>query len=147
MVSKTSRENTEIEIQRWCQRKWETERCDEASYCFCSFCRDKLQPQSKVPLRDLQLKSGTSSRPAPFASETPSLHSDPPAALTLPCLGVAEKSSSSAADSYDSLSLTNVTVPLESIKPSKFSDQNRGSWFVFSLNIVVVFLNILIPYI
>uniref|UniRef100_A0AAQ5Z7D7 Golgi-associated, gamma adaptin ear containing, ARF binding protein 1 n=1 Tax=Amphiprion ocellaris TaxID=80972 RepID=A0AAQ5Z7D7_AMPOC len=51
---------------------------------------DKLQPQSRVTLRDLQTKSTTNSKPAP------------PAATTT--LTVVEK--------------TDVTVPLESIKPS-----------------------------
>uniref|UniRef100_A0A3B5R641 Golgi-associated, gamma adaptin ear containing, ARF binding protein 1 n=1 Tax=Xiphophorus maculatus TaxID=8083 RepID=A0A3B5R641_XIPMA len=49
---------------------------------------DKLQPHSKVPLRDLQAKSGASS------------------------------SSSSSVDPNDRISLADVTVPLESIKPS-----------------------------
>ncbi|XP_037545633.1 ADP-ribosylation factor-binding protein GGA1 [Nematolebias whitei] len=78
---------------------------------------DKLQSQSKVPLRDLQTKSGTSSRP-PAAEPTSSLLSDSPDALLFSNVSVAEKSSSSAADLYDSISLTDVTVHLESIKPS-----------------------------
>uniref|UniRef100_A0A8P4G2I2 ADP-ribosylation factor-binding protein GGA1 n=1 Tax=Dicentrarchus labrax TaxID=13489 RepID=A0A8P4G2I2_DICLA len=62
---------------------------------------DKLQPQSRVTLRDLQ-KSSTNSRPAPNAT---TISSGP-------------KVSVAAADPYDNISLADVTVPLESIKPS-----------------------------
>ncbi|KAM4751435.1 ADP-ribosylation factor-binding protein GGA1-like [Anableps anableps] len=81
---------------------------------------DKLQPHSKVPLRDLQAKSGASCRPAPAPGPTSSLlvRSEQPDGVLLSSLGVADKSSSSAADPYDSISLADVTVPLESIKPS-----------------------------
>ncbi|XP_073329466.1 ADP-ribosylation factor-binding protein GGA1-like [Pagrus major] len=83
---------------------------------------DKLQPQSRVSLRDLQ-KSSTNSRPAPNATTnsagpamgpTSSLvvHSEQPDTLLLSNLSV------TAADPYDNISLADVTVPLESIKPS-----------------------------
>uniref|UniRef100_A0A3B5BAQ4 ADP-ribosylation factor-binding protein GGA1-like n=1 Tax=Stegastes partitus TaxID=144197 RepID=A0A3B5BAQ4_9TELE len=58
---------------------------------------DKLQPQSRVTLRDLQTKSTTNSKPAPPSTATSSLP---------------------AADPYENISLADVTVPLESIKPS-----------------------------
>uniref|UniRef100_A0A147A1Q6 ADP-ribosylation factor-binding protein GGA1 n=1 Tax=Fundulus heteroclitus TaxID=8078 RepID=A0A147A1Q6_FUNHE len=79
---------------------------------------DKLQPHSKVPLRDLQAKSGASCRPAPAAGPTPGLlvYSEQPDGV--PLSGLADKSSSSAADPYAGVSLADVTVPLESIKPS-----------------------------
>uniref|UniRef100_A0A3P9MTK2 Golgi-associated, gamma adaptin ear containing, ARF binding protein 1 n=1 Tax=Poecilia reticulata TaxID=8081 RepID=A0A3P9MTK2_POERE len=66
---------------------------------------DKLQPHSKVPLRDLQVKSGASSRPAAGPGPTSSLlvQSEQPDGVLHFSLGVADK---------------NVTVPLESIKPS-----------------------------
>ncbi|CAN9509846.1 unnamed protein product [Ophioblennius macclurei] len=67
---------------------------------------DKLQPQSRVSLRDLQ-KSNASSAPAPApppaASSSQSEQPDAPP-LT--------------ADPYDAISLADVAVPLESIKPS-----------------------------
>nr|XP_046260551.1 ADP-ribosylation factor-binding protein GGA1-like [Scatophagus argus] len=85
---------------------------------------DKLQPPSRVTLRDLQ-KSSTSSRPAPNATTTSSgstpgpgptsnlvVHSEQPDALLLSNLSL------TTADPYDSISLADVTVPLESIKPS-----------------------------
>uniref|UniRef100_A0A673J8T9 ADP-ribosylation factor-binding protein GGA1-like n=1 Tax=Sinocyclocheilus rhinocerous TaxID=307959 RepID=A0A673J8T9_9TELE len=59
---------------------------------------DKLQSQSKPTLRDLQIKSGTNT------ATTPS-----------PVLAF---SSEPASTPQDDLSLANVTVPLESIKPS-----------------------------
>uniref|UniRef100_A0AAR2KPB2 Golgi-associated, gamma adaptin ear containing, ARF binding protein 1 n=1 Tax=Pygocentrus nattereri TaxID=42514 RepID=A0AAR2KPB2_PYGNA len=67
---------------------------------------DKLQPQSKPTLRDLQTKSNTN----PATSPSPIL------ALTsheVPALGIGPASSP-----QDEISLVNVTVPLESIKPS-----------------------------
>uniref|UniRef100_A0AAQ5ZAX4 Golgi-associated, gamma adaptin ear containing, ARF binding protein 1 n=1 Tax=Amphiprion ocellaris TaxID=80972 RepID=A0AAQ5ZAX4_AMPOC len=91
---------------------------------------DKLQPQSRVTLRDLQTKSTTNSKPAPPAATTTSgpasaprpTSSQPeqPDALLLSNLSltVVEKSSLPAADPYESISLADVTVPLESIKPS-----------------------------
>lgn len=90
------------------------------------FCRDKLQPQSKVSLRDLQSKSNckaaavSSSAPAP----TPG-HSEQPDALLLSNLSltVADKGTLSAADHYNNISLADVTVPLEAIKPSEHKHQ------------------------
>ncbi|XP_014864147.1 PREDICTED: ADP-ribosylation factor-binding protein GGA1-like [Poecilia mexicana] len=81
---------------------------------------DKLQPHSKVPLRDLQVKSGANSRPAAGPGPTPGLlvHSEQPDGVLHSSLGVADKSSSSSADPNDRISLADVTVPLESIKPS-----------------------------
>ncbi|XP_049428247.1 ADP-ribosylation factor-binding protein GGA1-like isoform X1 [Epinephelus fuscoguttatus] len=94
---------------------------------------DKLQPHSRVTLRDLQTKSSTNSRPTPNATTTssgpatapgptPSLpvQSEQPDALLLSnlSLAAAEKSSSAAAEPYDNISLADVTVPLEAIKPS-----------------------------
>ncbi|XP_034452525.1 ADP-ribosylation factor-binding protein GGA1-like [Hippoglossus hippoglossus] len=92
---------------------------------------DKVQPHSRVTLRDLQTMSTASSRPAPPANTTSSapapgptsglsVHSEQPDALLLSNLSLtaAEKGSSAAGDLYDSISLSDVTVPLESIKPS-----------------------------
>ncbi|XP_038163250.1 ADP-ribosylation factor-binding protein GGA1-like [Cyprinodon tularosa] len=80
---------------------------------------DKLQPHSKVPLRDLQAKSGVSCRPAPAVGPTSGLlvPTEQPDVVLFSSAGISEKSSS-AADPYDSISLADVTVPLESIKPS-----------------------------
>ncbi|TKS69158.1 ADP-ribosylation factor-binding protein GGA1 [Collichthys lucidus] len=79
---------------------------------------DKLQPQSRVTLRDLQ-KSSTNSKP-PNATTTSSgsgpalgptsslaIQSEQPDTLLL----------SNPTDPYDKISLVDVTVPLESIKP------------------------------
>uniref|UniRef100_A0A3P8VTK0 Golgi-associated, gamma adaptin ear containing, ARF binding protein 1 n=1 Tax=Cynoglossus semilaevis TaxID=244447 RepID=A0A3P8VTK0_CYNSE len=63
---------------------------------------DKIQPQSRVSLRDLQTKSSTGSKPAPSGSTSSSA---PPPAATPTNL-------------CDIISLADVTVPLESIKPS-----------------------------
>ncbi|XP_071359799.1 ADP-ribosylation factor-binding protein GGA1-like [Trachinotus anak] len=94
---------------------------------------DKIQSQSRVTLRDLQTKSSANSRPTPPATTTSSglapvpgptsslaVQSEQPDALLLSNLSLtaAEKGSSPAADPYDNISLTDVTVPLESIKPS-----------------------------
>ncbi|KAK5620366.1 hypothetical protein CRENBAI_024960 [Crenichthys baileyi] len=83
---------------------------------------DKLQPHSKVPLRDLQAKSEVSCRPAPTPAAGPTssllVQSGQPDGVLVSSLGIADKSSSSAADPCDSISLADVTVPLESIKPS-----------------------------
>uniref|UniRef100_A0A671XJQ1 Golgi-associated, gamma adaptin ear containing, ARF binding protein 1 n=1 Tax=Sparus aurata TaxID=8175 RepID=A0A671XJQ1_SPAAU len=84
--------------------------------------RDKLQPQSRISLRDLQ-KSSTNSRPTPNATTNSAgpvtgpasslaVHSEQPDTLLLSNLTV------TAADPYDNISLADVTVPLESIKPS-----------------------------
>lgn len=78
--------------------------------------RDKLQPHSRVTLRELQ-KSNGKVAPAANASTFPSTVSgqaDPsgfPDILSSPSL--------TAVDPYDNISLADVTVPLESIKPSK----------------------------
>lgn len=73
---------------------------------------DKLQSQSKPTLRDLQIKSGTNTATTPssvlaFSSEPGSLvNSQLPEGIT------------PASTPQDDISLVNVTVPLESIKPS-----------------------------
>uniref|UniRef100_A0A9J8C9V0 Golgi-associated, gamma adaptin ear containing, ARF binding protein 1 n=1 Tax=Cyprinus carpio carpio TaxID=630221 RepID=A0A9J8C9V0_CYPCA len=73
---------------------------------------DKLQSQSKPTLRDLQIKSGTNTATTPspvlaFSSEPGTLlNSQLPAGIT------------PASATQDDISLVNVTVPLESIKPS-----------------------------
>ncbi len=101
---------------------------------FSSTRRDKLQPQSRVSLRDLQ-KSSTNSRPAPNATASSSnpppapapasglaVHTEQPDTLLLSNLSLttAEKGSlAAAAEPYDNISLADVAVPLESIKPSK----------------------------
>ncbi|XP_069561045.1 ADP-ribosylation factor-binding protein GGA1-like [Brachyistius frenatus] len=81
---------------------------------------DKLQPQSRVTLRDLQTKSNTNSRPATSTSSGLLVQSEQPDALLLSNLSLtaAEKGSSPANDPYDNISLADVTVLLESIKPS-----------------------------
>uniref|UniRef100_A0A3B3I8C9 Golgi-associated, gamma adaptin ear containing, ARF binding protein 1 n=1 Tax=Oryzias latipes TaxID=8090 RepID=A0A3B3I8C9_ORYLA len=76
---------------------------------------DKLQPQSKVLLRDLGTKSSLTTRPAAPTS-SPAVHSEKP--YTSLISNPAEEGSSSAADLYDNISLAEVTVPLESIHPS-----------------------------
>ncbi|XP_016345582.1 ADP-ribosylation factor-binding protein GGA1-like [Sinocyclocheilus anshuiensis] len=73
---------------------------------------DKLQSQSKPTLRDLQIKSGTNTATTPspvltFSSEPGTLlNSQLPTDIT------------PASAPQDDISLVNVTVPLESIKPS-----------------------------
>ncbi|XP_016103114.1 ADP-ribosylation factor-binding protein GGA1-like [Sinocyclocheilus grahami] len=73
---------------------------------------DKLQSQSKPTLRDLQIKSGTNTATTPspvltFSSEPGTLlNSQLPTGIT------------PASAPQDDISLVNVTVPLESIKPS-----------------------------
>ncbi|KAF7667199.1 hypothetical protein LDENG_00075060 [Lucifuga dentata] len=95
---------------------------------------DKVQPQYRPTLRDLQAKSSTNSSPAasattisaspataPVPGPTSSLtvQSEQPEPLFCgPSLAAAEKSSLPAADSYNSISLADVTMCLESIKPS-----------------------------
>uniref|UniRef100_A0A672ZSI7 Golgi-associated, gamma adaptin ear containing, ARF binding protein 1 n=1 Tax=Sphaeramia orbicularis TaxID=375764 RepID=A0A672ZSI7_9TELE len=63
---------------------------------------DKLQPQSRVTLRDLQTKTSSNPRPSPAsaAGSTSNVGSSP------------------AADPHDSAVLSDITVPLETIKPS-----------------------------
>lgn len=72
--------------------------------------------------------SGNNSRPPPPPMTTSvqgpasslAVQSEQPDSLLLSNLSVAaERGSSPAADSYDNISLTDVTVPLESIKPSE----------------------------
>uniref|UniRef100_A0A8C4H3X7 ADP-ribosylation factor-binding protein GGA1 n=1 Tax=Dicentrarchus labrax TaxID=13489 RepID=A0A8C4H3X7_DICLA len=70
---------------------------------------DKLQPQSRVTLRDLQ-KSSTNSRPAPNAT---TISSGPAPGPTSSLAGHPEQP-----DTLLLSNLTDVTVPLESIKPS-----------------------------
>uniref|UniRef100_A0A3Q3IG38 Golgi-associated, gamma adaptin ear containing, ARF binding protein 1 n=1 Tax=Monopterus albus TaxID=43700 RepID=A0A3Q3IG38_MONAL len=76
---------------------------------------DKLQPQSRVTLRDLQTKSSTNSRPTPTAA----IPSQQPDVLLLSNLSVtaAGKGSVLSADPSNNISLSDVTVPLETIKP------------------------------
>ncbi|KAM9363851.1 ADP-ribosylation factor-binding protein GGA1-like isoform 2-T2 [Symphorus nematophorus] len=81
---------------------------------------DKLQPQSRVSLRDLQKSSSANTRPAPNAATTssgpapaPGPTSEKPDTLLLSNINL-----TAAADPYDNISLADVTVPLESIKPS-----------------------------
>uniref|UniRef100_A0A7N6FKR3 Golgi-associated, gamma adaptin ear containing, ARF binding protein 1 n=1 Tax=Anabas testudineus TaxID=64144 RepID=A0A7N6FKR3_ANATE len=88
--------------------------CATAVEFVCSSpCRDKLQPQSKVTLRDLQIKSSTNCGNA-------STHSEQHDTLLLSNLSLtaAEKGPLNTADPYDNISLSDVTVPLELIKPS-----------------------------
>uniref|UniRef100_A0A3B3BTW9 Golgi-associated, gamma adaptin ear containing, ARF binding protein 1 n=1 Tax=Oryzias melastigma TaxID=30732 RepID=A0A3B3BTW9_ORYME len=76
---------------------------------------NKLQPQSRVPLRDMETKSSLSTGPAaPMSS--PAIHSEKP--YTFLVSNPVEEGSSSASDHYDNISLAEVTVPLESIHPS-----------------------------
>uniref|UniRef100_A0A665VR69 Golgi-associated, gamma adaptin ear containing, ARF binding protein 1 n=1 Tax=Echeneis naucrates TaxID=173247 RepID=A0A665VR69_ECHNA len=91
------------------------------------------QKNSRVTLRDLQTQSSTNSRPAPPASSMPSglapapgplssqaAQAEQPDTLLLSNLSLtaAERGSSPSAELYDNISLTDVSVPLESIKPS-----------------------------
>uniref|UniRef100_A0AAR2JR75 Golgi-associated, gamma adaptin ear containing, ARF binding protein 1 n=1 Tax=Pygocentrus nattereri TaxID=42514 RepID=A0AAR2JR75_PYGNA len=78
---------------------------------------DKLQPQSKPTLRDLQTKSNTNPATSPspilaLASEHGNLLNSQ-TSHEVPALGIGPASSP-----QDEISLVNVTVPLESIKPS-----------------------------
>uniref|UniRef100_A0A8D3A5I1 ADP-ribosylation factor-binding protein GGA1-like n=1 Tax=Scophthalmus maximus TaxID=52904 RepID=A0A8D3A5I1_SCOMX len=68
---------------------------------------DKIQPPSRVTLRDLQTRSSTG------CTSSLSVPPEQPDALLLSNLGL-----TAAGDLYDSISLSDVTVPLESIKPS-----------------------------
>lgn len=82
--------------------------------------RDKLQSQSKPTLRDLQTK--TTTNPSPTPSPILTLTSDQPASLldSQPGLGAPSlDSASSTSTPQNDISLANVNVPLESIKPSK----------------------------
>ncbi|XP_037327478.2 ADP-ribosylation factor-binding protein GGA1-like [Pungitius pungitius] len=81
---------------------------------------DKLQPRSRVTLRDLQTKSNASSRPAPGAGPLLAVPPEQPASLLLSnlSLAAAERGRLAATDLSDNMSLSDVTVPLEAIKPS-----------------------------
>ncbi|XP_029310849.1 ADP-ribosylation factor-binding protein GGA1-like [Cottoperca gobio] len=91
---------------------------------------DKLQPHSRVTLRDMQTMSNANSRPAPNANTTSSAPAPLPtfslavqseqldALLSNRSLAAAEKGSSAVTDSNDNIALADVTVPLEAIKPS-----------------------------
>uniref|UniRef100_A0A667ZVA9 Golgi-associated, gamma adaptin ear containing, ARF binding protein 1 n=1 Tax=Myripristis murdjan TaxID=586833 RepID=A0A667ZVA9_9TELE len=86
---------------------------------------DKFQPQSRPTLRDLQTKSSTSAAvPSAAATTAPSvslaLRSEQPGPQlhSSPSLSAPTKGSSPASDSHNNISLADVTVPLESIKPS-----------------------------
>lgn len=96
--------------------------CATAVELVCSSpCRDKLQPQSKVTLRDLQIKSSTNCGNA-------STHSEQHDTLLLSNLSLtaAEKGPLNTADPYDNISLSDVTVPLELIKPSKHKQRRQA---------------------
>ncbi|XP_045069190.1 ADP-ribosylation factor-binding protein GGA1-like [Coregonus clupeaformis] len=75
---------------------------------------DKLQPQSRPTLRDLQTKSSTNTTSTTTPSPILALPSEQPGSLldSLPSLGPP------APAPQNDISLANVTVPLESIKPS-----------------------------
>lgn len=84
---------------------------------------DKLQPQSRVTLRDLQTKSSSNSRPGPASAagstSNVAVHLEQTdALLNAPSVPTSERGSSPAADSHDSVALSDITVPLETIKPS-----------------------------
>uniref|UniRef100_A0A672ISR1 Golgi-associated, gamma adaptin ear containing, ARF binding protein 1 n=1 Tax=Salarias fasciatus TaxID=181472 RepID=A0A672ISR1_SALFA len=106
-------QNPEVSRARWAQSARLTFHShvtgSSAADTVFSSHRDKLQPQSRVSLRDLQTKSTTGSVPAPPPAS--SSQSEQPDALlrSTPPL---------AADPYDAISLSDVAVPLDSIKPS-----------------------------
>uniref|UniRef100_A0A8D3C3Z2 Golgi-associated, gamma adaptin ear containing, ARF binding protein 1 n=1 Tax=Scophthalmus maximus TaxID=52904 RepID=A0A8D3C3Z2_SCOMX len=85
-----------------------------------------IQPPSRVTLRDLQTRSSTGSRPAPPANAASSVAAPAPgctSSLSVPpeqpdALLLSNLGLTAAGDLYDSISLSDVTVPLESIKPS-----------------------------
>ena len=81
--------------------------------------RDKLQSHSRPTLRDLQTKTTTNPSPTPspiltLASEQPGTLLDSQTGIGAPSLGLTTSSSP-----QNDISLANVIVPLESIKPSK----------------------------
>lgn len=82
----------------------------------CCGCRDKLQPQSRVTLRDLQKSNA---KPAVNVNTLPSTPTPMSSQANQPGSPDILLSTLTAADPYDSISLADVTVPLESIKPSK----------------------------
>ncbi|XP_029503889.1 ADP-ribosylation factor-binding protein GGA1-like isoform X1 [Oncorhynchus nerka] len=75
---------------------------------------DKLQPQSRPTLRDLQTKSSTNTTSTSTPSPVLAFPSEQPGSLldSLPSLGPPTPAP------QNDISLANVTVPLESIKPS-----------------------------
>ncbi|XP_066520780.1 ADP-ribosylation factor-binding protein GGA1 [Hoplias malabaricus] len=78
---------------------------------------DKLQPQSRPTLRDLQSKSNTN--PATSPSPILAFPSEPGNLLnSQPSHDVSAPGSGPPSTPHDEISLANVTVPLESIKPS-----------------------------
>lgn len=82
--------------------------------------RGKLQPQSRVTLRDLQRSNA---RPAPALAVNASPCTRAPVSSRADQSGTPDillsSLSLSAADPYDSISLADVSVALESIKPSE----------------------------
>lgn len=95
------------------------------TFLFVHTCRDKLQPQSRVSLRDLQTKSSSNPKPG-LASATGSTsnvttHLEQTSDLPVyaPSISTSERGLSPAADPHDSTALSDITVPLEAIKPSK----------------------------
>ncbi|KAM9856640.1 ADP-ribosylation factor-binding protein GGA1-like [Aulostomus maculatus] len=83
---------------------------------------DKLQPQSRVSLRDLQTKSNSNCRLAPTAapmSASSSVHEQPDTLLmSNHSFSTVDKGSLPAVDPHDNISLVDVMVPLELIHPS-----------------------------
>ncbi|XP_030637426.1 ADP-ribosylation factor-binding protein GGA1 isoform X2 [Chanos chanos] len=79
---------------------------------------DKLQPQSRPTLRDLQTKSSTN--PTTTPSPVLTLSSEQPNALlnSQPSLGAPSLATTVSTPPQDEISLANMTVPLESIRPS-----------------------------
>lgn len=82
----------------------------------CCGCRDKLQPPSRVTLRDLQKSNA---KPAVTVNTLPSAPTPVSSQANQPESPDILLSTLTAADPYDSISLADVAVPLESIKPSK----------------------------
>lgn len=70
----------------------------------CSSLREKQQPAPRLTLRDLQNK-GSCSSPSPSAASLHTVSPEPPGPPRQP--------------TPTELSLANITVPLESIKPSE----------------------------
>uniref|UniRef100_A0A672F5C1 Golgi associated, gamma adaptin ear containing, ARF binding protein 1 n=1 Tax=Salarias fasciatus TaxID=181472 RepID=A0A672F5C1_SALFA len=94
-------------------------------WCLSRVYLDEDKQQSKPTLRDLQTKSGTSITPNPI----PQIPSEPPAALLNSQPGPAAAAAAAAADLLEAspahtepappeVTLSDVFVPLESIKPS-----------------------------
>ncbi|KAM8878390.1 ADP-ribosylation factor-binding protein GGA1-like isoform 2-T2 [Spinachia spinachia] len=109
---------------------------------------DKLQPRSRVTLRDLQTKSNAGSRLAPNATPhsagpaaaPPSAvpPEQPPSLLLFNLSLAAAEKGPLATDPSDNISLSDITVPLEAIKPSSllpvtvFDKQSLRVLFTFS---------------